>query len=378
MSDQTGLGAFAEGLMAGQAFKIKKQQVSQDQQLFQLSLQEGQMKVETERFKLDQAKRAVDIQNDVAKKLQLQMAKDKANPDYDPITEMAKLGVVSAETKINAGLVADGLDDMKAATGLVENQEKVKKMIFDNASTKAQHTADLLSQVTSNDPKIAQKQWQDAILAWTGEGHDVDQKAYQAMSARVADPNYRKAVIDSAYSRKEQAELDYKKAQVAKEKIAIDLDKAETKRNEAQARAENALADAREKNNGPGSADIKTKYQNDAFTDLKARYNFMVAAGRTDELKKAALGLGGEIQSLVKRDGIPEDEATARVVDRYARENPQAFRRMEVLTGQSSSKAMTDPGESKREVGLYYREVEGAPPEAVYLQKADGLHLVDE
>ncbi len=364
MTDQTGLGAFAEGVMAGTQFRQQKEKFSQDQQMFQLSLQEGKVKVETDQFKLTQLKRAVDMQNDVAKKLNLQMAKDQANPDYDPIAEMAKLGVMSGQAKISAGFVADGMDDIKAAEGLSENQEKIKRLAWENASTKAQHTADLVSQVTSDDPKIAAKQWQDAILAWTGDGHDVDQKAFQSMSQRIADPKFRKAIIDSAMSRKEQAELDYKKAQKAKEDVDIEMDKAHTDAYRASAEANRQLATNRGKNSGPGG-DIKSKYVGDITTALKSAYPAQAAAN-ADALKEAALPLAKQVQDKI-RGGASEDEAVADVVGKYKRDNPKAFRAGGGPMGQTPTKPLMWPTDStKREVGLYYKGFAEGFPEAVY------------
>jgi hypothetical protein len=289
---------FVSGMLAGQEY-------SQKQQLFQLSQAEGAVKVETQRFALENAKL---MQQRQEKALSL-MSLGMGHPSSDPTEVTSNILYSMGNAEIEAGLLDQGADHIKQASTIQEQHSQIVLHQTEDKIKRFTFFGDLLKDVQPGD----EAGWSRAKMI------------YQSQFAGQLDPKIANqpftAELKSALEAGTQTALQKAQTEAATaRKAAAD---AETSLNKIKPTYYEALtreADARAANleRAGGSPFTAKSTDVNAVTDLiTAKYPDV----SKDVARTLARPVAEEAVKISKQTGIPLSQAYKKAFNAAAAEH---------------------------------------------------------
>ena len=299
-----GLGALVSGEFAGERRK-------EDHQLFQLSMEEGQIKLDTEKYKLQEVKQQNAIQQKVLQQLQ-------DRPD-----SLGGIGGHGAERSIEflmnygdaltrAGAPQAGLEYLKAASTMEKNHSAILKANLDTVTKKDARLAALVDGVTTK-AEFNERVRND--LTWNSE-EPLDQKAIQS-TLNLPDDQFARAMKDirnRSLTAVQKANLAYKEAQTKGLAFREAEEKAHTELFEVQTELTRARKEHLEKAGGNDVVRAKA-------ADISAITDMALSERPTMDRAKArtkAIPIAEEAYQIAKEQNVPMSAAYKKAYDRHA------------------------------------------------------------
>jgi hypothetical protein len=287
----------AEGFGSGLAEGLN---TSMQQQLGQVALQEGRIKVESEGIAVKQAQLMLDSQKKVAAAL------SHMNGDGDPANHAAQQLNAIADIYAQSGLPDQAADYYSKASTLQKNQAEIASKVASDEMDDMQTASNILANVTNE-----QQLKQAAVLMLT-ERPSVMQRSLGPFMQKLASgqvqysPGLVKQLQDAAMKNVDQQRVKMDKLRAQNMESEERLRKAEIDRAEAEAGAANALRANRERegatNKQPTGEQIKS-----ITTQITTKYDVT-----PDEAYKLGLSGARRVQELMDPKGrnLPIDEAS--------------------------------------------------------------------
>lgn len=284
------------GFQSGQS---QRQADDQSKGLYALGMAEGALKIETQKFALDNAKLMQSRQEQAIKMMQLaQPGTPGVKPTDDPTANVADVLYKMGGAEIESGLLEQGADHIKQASTLQENHQKIVNQTTADKIKKYDFAANLLNDVHD------QSSWDQMKLIYQSQFNEqLDPKINnQPYSPQLID--MLKAGAQTSLQKANQAAAD---ARAQASKATIQLNKVKT----PYYTALTAQAAQRTKNLAKtGAAGVLPKA---ADTNAVAR----LITSRFDDVESdkahvLAGPIAEEAARMIKEDNIPPSEAYAR------------------------------------------------------------------
>jgi hypothetical protein len=301
---------FVSGALAGQQFKLNNQAM----QLNQLSLDEGQLKIEADTIKVKQLKQLSDVQQkamEMALKGQTESRSSTSSGILFPQLTMAQ---DIALNEISMGAVDDGMEKLKGVMAIEENQLKITEANLKQADEKTEKLTRAFAGITdADDAKTALAKFdQNILFQQSVNGEKFDEKGLASIRQKIGDPMTRKQALAQMQSVQQKAKDDYETARAEAEKLEPARRKAQTELYEAQKRRAEQLRIASEKN---GNKPVKAAYITAAIAEIKKRHPGEAAFQETETVRGLALPIAEEIDDLMKQPGMTETKAVAKAYE---------------------------------------------------------------
>ena len=299
---------FISGALAGQQFRQQAETIREQPQLFELSMAEGrtklagaQMDLQERQSALDNAKAIQQIQAKALKAAQL----GQGDPNADPTEKTTDMLQAMGTADIEGGYPVQGAELLKQSVVIAKDHAEIVSKQSETQQKKLSFVTSGLDDVmASPDP---QKAWRDFNMLAASEFKG-------ALDPKIANRPYDRQFIqmlrDTAQTQLQKSEADRNKAQERLADVEARKNEAEIPLERARTRAENALADQREKNagiaGGPSKADLDA-----AYDAVKGEFG----KGADKEAAKAASRPVAErAAQLIKQQGLPRSVAIDKAI----------------------------------------------------------------
>jgi hypothetical protein len=232
-------------LWGWQSGQSQAQQDNQSKQLFQLSMAEGAVKLETEKFTLENAKLSLQRQEQALRLFQ--MGSQDKSAGNNPVQETSDVLMRLGNAEMQAGLLEEGGKKVYEAAKLQEGHQKIVNETTTNQIKRFTFAANLLDGVHN------EASWEQMKMVYQSEfGEPLDPN----IANRPYDPQLIDMLRKGAVTQLQQANIAKSQAQIDSAKAAQAANYARVPYYQAAARAADARADALGKN---GNTNIRAK-----------------------------------------------------------------------------------------------------------------------
>lgn len=282
------------------------QQDDQSQQLATMALQEGSLKMESEKLAIDQTKQTIQKQGLLMQKL-ASMHESGAKDPAGQAQALAHQGYDIGNAYIEAGLPEQGFEMITKASTLEKNSAEISSSLAAQAKEKATMVSNLANGVKSaQDPE---KAWQNANMVYQAQTGEPSPFASHPYSPDLVD-----TLISQSQTALQKADQQEKTAQTKKAQTDVKLAEATIPLRKAQTEAAEARTAALGKVGGkpPSAEEMK---------EATAAVMGENPAADPNSARTVALGIAERTKQLIT-GGLTRDQAQTQAVSE-ARDNGQ-------------------------------------------------------
>lgn len=274
------------------------QQDDQSQQLATMALQEGSLKMESEKLAIDQTKQTIAKQSMLMTKL-ANMHEQGAKDPVGQAKALASQGYEIGNAYIESGLPEQGFEMISKASTMEKNSAEISASLASQMREKATLVSNLANNVkNSADP---QKAWQNANMVYQAQTGQPSPFANHPYSPDLVD-----TLVSQSQTALQKADQQEKDAQTNKAKADIKLADATVPLRKAQTEATQARAAALGK---VGGKPPSTEEMKEATAAVMAEN----PAADPNSARTVALGIAERTKSLVA-GGLTRDQAQTQAV----------------------------------------------------------------